>query len=1270
MSAPARPDEADSLAALQRLQVLDSAPEVEFDALVKIATVICGTPISLISLIDADRQWFKANLGLPGVEQTPREQAFCAHAVLGDELFEVEDATQDPRFADNPLVVGQPDIRFYAGAPVTLSGGERVGTLCVIDRKPGKLTAQQRLVLRQLSIAAAKLLEGRLATRTYVASLERAAAIQHDLHLVIDTVPAMIAYWNADLTCRYANLAYRQWFGVDPAQLVGLHIRELLGPALYAQNLPLLEAVLRGEPQTFERQIPGPSGTVRHSLAQYVPDVADGQVRGLLVHVSDVTPLKTTEAALRHEIAERTRMHDMLATRSAELDRAQQLGAIGSWSWQVDGDQVTWSPELFRIFGCDPARGAPAFAEQGRLYDPDSFIRLQAVVGQTLETGEPYALDLKYLRPDGEAGWAEARGQVVSDGAGRVIGLRGTVQDITQRRAQQQALEQAQARLQQMYETTPALLHSIDPQGRLLHVSDAWLACLGYQREEVIGRLSVDFLTEASRQRALEESLPRLLSCGRVDNLPYQLVTRDGQLVDVLLSSVMERDAHGQPVRSLSVMVDVTARLRAERELAREHERLRNLIEGTNAGTWEWNVQTGEVIVNPRWAEILGWTPEELGTVTNQFRVDIAHPDELEETRQLLRAHFSGQTDAYVAERRLRRRDGTWIWVEDRGRLITRTAEGRPEWVFGIHVDISERRQRDEHLRRLSTELAEQHELLRVTLESIGDAVITTDAGGAVTWLNPVAERMTGWRAPEAKGRPLAQVFHIVHEETRAVTENPVATCLAQGKIVGLANHTLLISRDGAEYGIEDSAAPIRNAAGEVLGVVLVFHDVSEQRRMSGEMTYRATHDALTGLVNRAEFETRLLRLLRKSHDEQSSHALLYIDLDQFKLVNDACGHAIGDQLLQQVSKLLADTVRTRDTLARLGGDEFAIILEHCTVTQAHGVAQKICDRMDDFRFVHDERRFRIGASIGLVPVDKRWASIAAIQQAADTSCYAAKDAGRNRVHTWFDTDVAMRARQFEMQWTSRIERALDDDGFELFAQRILGLAGEHRGVHAEVLLRMKNADGTYTPPGAFLPAAERFHLASRVDRWVLRRAVTWLKNLPTLDAIALLSVNLSGQSVGDRAFHAWAKDMLDQAGSEVCSRLCLEITETATVTNLADAAIFIEAVRRAGVKVSLDDFGAGASSFGYLKSLPVDFLKIDGQFIRDLIDDPLDDAAVRCFADVAKVIRVKTVAEFVEQPAVLERLRAIGVDYAQGYLIHRPEPIDLLLADLKVEMH
>jgi len=547
-------------------------------------------------------------------------------------------------------------------------------------------------------------------------------------------------------------------------------------------------------------------------------------------------------------------------------------------------------------------------------------------------------------------------------------------------------------------------------------------------------------------------------------------------------------------------------------------------------------------------------------------------------------------------------------------------------------------------------------------MNSIGDAVMTTDADSLVTWLNPVAEHLTGWPSADAIGQPISKVFNIVDAVTRVPTPSPTSSSIRQERPVGLPKQTLLISRDGTESGIEDTAAPIRKATGEVLGAVLVFHDVTAQRHMSGEMTFRATHDSLTGLVNRGEFELRLQRVLASSHVNSSEHALLYIDLDQFKLVNDACGHTVGDQLLRQVAELLGSVVRVRDTLARLGGDEFGLILEHCNIGRAQRVGQQICELMDDFRFIHEGRRFRIGASIRLVPVNARWATKEALLQAADASCYAAKDAGRNRVHTWFDTDLAMKTRHGEMQWTARIEQALDENSFVLFGQRILALHSESAGARAEVLLRMKESDGSLISPGAFMPAAERFNMASRIDRWVVSNTLRWMAELPSLELVDNLSVNLSGQSIGDRAFQHWVLEALEEAGYSICTRLTFEITETSTVANLADASHFFEKVRAFGLRIALDDFGSGASSFGYLKSIQVDALKIDGQFIKNVVLEGLDAAAVRCFIDVAKVIGVKTVAEYVESDAVLDHLREMGVDFVQGYLLHRPELLESMV--------
>ncbi|WP_338415314.1 EAL domain-containing protein [uncultured Sphaerotilus sp.] len=555
--------------------------------------------------------------------------------------------------------------------------------------------------------------------------------------------------------------------------------------------------------------------------------------------------------------------------------------------------------------------------------------------------------------------------------------------------------------------------------------------------------------------------------------------------------------------------------------------------------------------------------------------------------------------------------------------------------------------------------LHDSREMLHVTLRSIADAVITTDAQGAVTWLNPVAERMTGWCNHDAQGRAIEDVFCIVHDETRQTAPNPVRASLHERCTTGLADHTVLISRDGSERGIEDSAAPICDANGTMHGVVLVFHDVTEQRRLSHEMNHRASHDALTGLVNRSEFDLRLHRVLARAQLDRSDNALLYIDLDQFKLVNDACGHAAGDQLLRQISHLLRSTVRTRDTLARLGGDEFGVLLEHCTTEQALRVAQQVCDQMDEFRFHHGERRFRIGASIGLVPVDARWVGATAVLQAADASCYAAKEAGRNRVHAWHDTDEALRERHGQMEWINRLEQALDEDRFELHGQRILPVGTAAAGLHCEVLLRLRESDGTLVLPGAFLPAAERFQMATRIDRWVLRRVFDELAEVDVMPDV--IAVNLSGQSLGDRSFHRYVADLVAEARFDV-TRLCFEVTETAAITHLGDAAVFMSEMRALGLHIALDDFGAGTSSFGYLKTLPVDVLKIDGQFICDLPHDALDLAAVRCFRDVARVVGVRTVAEFVETEAVLAQLGEIGIDFAQGYLVHRPEPLAGLL--------
>ncbi len=771
---------------------------------------------------------------------------------------------------------------------------------------------------------------------------------------------------------------------------------------------------------------------------------------------------------------------------------------------------------------------------------------------------------------------------------------------------------------------------------------------LGYGPGELNGMPTrTGYPGDGARAHAGAQDYP-VVGAGGLYRGEHPMVRKDGRRIWVELSGQGLDASSGQ---SLWLFVDCTARKSAEQALRSSKAFLERTGALAGVGGWEVDIASGEITWSDQTCRIHDVEPGYRPSLDQA--VAFYAPEARPQIEQAVRTGIElGQP--WDLELPLISAKGRPFWARAVG--AAEFDSGKLARLVGAFQDITERR-------AMQQALAESHELLRVTLESIGDAVITTDASGIVTWLNPVAERMTGWLVGEACGKPSTQVFRIVNEATRDTAPDPVASCLEMRETVGLANHTVLISRDAAEYAIEDSAAPIRAANGTVLGAVLVFHDVSQQRKLSREITHRATHDALTGIANRTEFEARLNRLLERSRDDSSMHALMYIDLDQFKLVNDACGHAVGDQLLKQISAVLQRNVRGRDTVARLGGDEFGLILEHCDTTQAQRVAQSICDQMEEFRFLHDGRRFRVGTSIGLVPMDARWHSIAALLQAADSACYAAKEEGRNRVHVWFDTDSAMQTRKGEIQWASRLEQALDDSSFELYAQRIEPTDGSIYGLHCEVLLRLLDADGSVIAPNAFLPAAERFHLASRIDRWVLRRVFDWMRSLGDAEAeVEMISVNLSGQSIGDRTFHQYVERMVRSADFDV-RRICLEITETAAITNLQDAKSFIDSVRVLGVRIALDDFGAGASSFGYLKTLPVDYLKIDGQFIRQLLKDPLDSAAVRCFREVARVVGVKSIAEYVEDQGIRDALQEIGVDLVQGYLIHRPEPLSQLIS-------
>lgn len=852
MTQPAKPtkNEKARLKRLERLMVLDSQPEALFDEITKLASQICGTPIALVSLVDKNRQWFKASVGLEGTTETHRDFAFCAHTILDNHILEIPDATKDKRFKNNPLVTSDPNIRFYAGIPLLLPDGNNVGTLCVIDRKPKHLNKEQKAMLSGLASIVAK--------------------------------------------------------------------------ALLFREDSLIEKI-----------------TKESKLASIIETSRDAII-------------------------------------SKSLD-----GTVTSWNHAAE--------EMF-----------------------------------------------------------------------------------------------------------------------------------GYSSDEMLGqRITKLFPREKLHEE--DDFIKRITQNQTIKHFETERIAKNKKFVQISVSLSPVKNSLGEIIGISTIARDITQVKQLQKSLAHEHERL------------------------------------------------------------------------------------------------------------------------------------------RVTMDSIADAVITTNTDGKVTYINPVAENLTGWSAEDALNKNIEDVFTIVNDNSRLPCMSPIDRCLSENKITSLENNTLLISRNGNEYGIEDSAAPIRDKKGETIGVVLVFHDVSAQRIMANEITYRATHDQLTGLLNRSEFELLLKSVTENYKNPDEANALMFIDLDQFKVVNDSCGHAAGDKLLKEISNVIQNCIRTTDIFARIGGDEFAIILPQCNTEKSLEIANSICQSVHDFRLTFDKQKFRIGASIGLVMIDSHWTSITNLLKAADNACYMAKGAGRNRVHLHYKEDGVVAAHIKEAQWANRIPTAIEENQFELYCQRIIPLS--HSGLeHAEVLLRLRDESGELVSPALFIPAAERFHMMPRIDRWVFKNLLDWVqKNISQLNHTESFSINLSGQSISDKTFHQYVKKLIDSVNFNH-SKLCFEITETAAITNVSDALTFINSMKQYGIKFSLDDFGSGVSSFGYLKNLPVDYLKIDGQFIKDIVENDIGQATVKCICEVAQITNIKTIAEWVDNKAAEDMLKGMGVHYTQGFLKHKPAPINEML--------
>jgi diguanylate cyclase (GGDEF)-like protein/PAS domain S-box-containing protein len=701
---------------------------------------------------------------------------------------------------------------------------------------------------------------------------------------------------------------------------------------------------------------------------------------------------------------------------------------------------------------------------------------------------------------------------------------------------------------------------------------------------------------------------------------------------------------------SAEILSSTIRRHRAEGELRRQRERVDLAQKAGRSVSWEWYLADDRMVISPSATSLFGISDDQIPHTGAQMW-DLVVDEDRERVRGRIRQALENRRP-YTVEHRIHVPDRGLRWVSAQGQVIT-DPQGVATGLVGVSADITDRKLAEMALRT-------ERERAQVTLDCIGDGVIRTDREGTVDFMNPAAEHLTGWKLAEARGRHVSEIYRAEFDGAGRRRQHPVDECLQTGRGIASSDWCSLVRRDEITFAIRDSAAPLIDAKGQAFGAVVIFTDVSHALSLEREMAFLAAHDSLTGLLNRHQFEVALGEALARAKFTGQTHALCFIDLDAFKLVNDACGHAAGDEMLLMIAGALESRIRNEDVLARLGGDEFGLILLDLELDEARDRALQVLESLNDVRFVWDDRVFQVGASIGIVPVGQTSDSLEALLAAADAACYVAKDRGRNQIHVSCPDDQEVAARHREMRWIQRINAAFAENRFRLFSQVIRPIQRPDDPEIVELLLRMVDEDGGIIQPGHFLPAAERYRMMLSVDQWVIHTALDTITTLQKrAEHPTLYALNLSGQSLGDASLLGLIINEFGRSGVDPAS-VCFEITETAAISNIAAAQSFIDTLAAQGCQFALDDFGSGLSSYRYLRHLSVTYLKIDGNLIRDVSVDPIHREMVSAIHRIGQAMGLRTIGEWVEDSEALEVLRDLGIHYAQGYWIGRPEPVDL----------
>ena len=653
------------------------------------------------------------------------------------------------------------------------------------------------------------------------------------------------------------------------------------------------------------------------------------------------------------------------------------------------------------------------------------------------------------------------------------------------------------------------------------------------------------------------------------------------------------------------------------------------------------------LLANDTAASLVGLEPQQL---VGREVADLVKPAYRALFRNTMARRLAGEDVPRRLEIQLINGNESGLWVESQSSNIEFHGHSA---ILTVARDVSYRKS-------LEVSLSRSKRQAQYTLESIAEGVITTDNDGLIDYMNQAAETLIGTNRDDATGHRIGELFTLVDDADRRPLGDPVERSLAMRRRVNMGRRALMVTTDGEhEHSVEITASPIRGPGSSISGAVVVFHDVGEIRGLTRKMSYQATHDPLTGLINRREFERRLDEAMDDAHAEEAVHMLFYMDLDRFKAVNDSCGHLAGDNMLREVANLIKEQVRDSDFVGRLGGDEFGALLVGCPIDKARQIATDICNAVADYRFVWKDKIFNIGISIGLVEISHISGTLKDVMSAADSACYVAKQQGRGKVHVYSARDEAVARERGDIQWLRRLQSALHEDKFALAVQPILAMAGGvDSGPAMEVLIRLPDGQGKIADTAEFLRPAERYQLMPQIDRWVVDAALTAIASGDIkLASGRSCALNLSGQTLGDESFLSFVVEALDRSGVAPSS-ICFEVTEASILSNVQHAQRFIEVLHGIGCEFSLDDFGSGMGSFSSLKHLPIDYLKIDGTYTRNLRSDQVNQEMVTAMIKLARTMQFRIVAEEVEHQDDFDWLRDIGVDFVQGHFVEAPMPL------------